>query len=769
MDVQVRETISSVKRTLEEDIWKSSPFGRRTLLKGLAVVYTANVDFTSFEIEISVAVASPKPAAGVVGVFGYDTSGELIEIAEIVSAQKEHWSSASGGIFEFAIRSPFRTILSGRVRPSVQTLLVYCKASAEGDAWVRCALLRNMGEALRERVVLGTDTPPPRPVPSSIVSAFQSLPAESRLAVMESAAIGLFTARQDLREWIRDGESPRAEMSALAEGIKKAYDDLGLHAALRFAYAYASDGTALRKLLEGLADELAQSNRRASLILCWCAHLANPNTASAKKSAARLFKQGNISSASAMLESVGTQQLTRYLSEIALAAELKRGFSIPPRKRPTARRVSSIQQDLRLRIAYVAAGALPILSAGYSVRTHQILLALSKSDVHVTCFLRPGFPWDRPDLSERVTQMSQTGVFEVGATACDRHAIYDHIDYRYSTTTPIEDAPREYLAKSSAVLEGAIGIERYSIVHAASNYRNALPALLAARRLGVPFIYEVRGLWELTAASKIAGWEETERFELDRNMEALVAREADHVITITGAVADELANFGVDRNLISVVPNAVDEHAFYVRPKDAELAARMGLAEDMTLVYCGSLVSYEGLDDVIAAVGLLRDEGMRVQFVIVGDGAYRATLERLTVRLHLQDRITFVGNVAAGDVSAYWSLADIVPIMRKNLRVCQVVSPLKPFEAMAMGKVVIASDLYALREIVYDGENGRLCSPERPDQISEILRELAGDREQRVRLGAAARNWIVNSHTWHHNAKRLAEIYHDTLREVGKH
>ncbi|MFP3361273.1 glycosyltransferase, partial [Planococcus sp. SIMBA_143] len=73
-------------------------------------------------------------------------------------------------------------------------------------------------------------------------------------------------------------------------------------------------------------------------------------------------------------------------------------------------------------------------------------------------------------------------------------------------------------------------IEKPEFILAASNYLSALPALIAARRLGVPFVYEMRGFWEVSAASVRPGWEQSDQYRLDRRYEDLVAREADRVV-----------------------------------------------------------------------------------------------------------------------------------------------------------------------------------------------------------------------------------------------
>jgi glycosyltransferase involved in cell wall biosynthesis len=239
-----------------------------------------------------------------------------------------------------------------------------------------------------------------------------------------------------------------------------------------------------------------------------------------------------------------------------------------------------------------------------------------------------------------------------------------------------------------------------------------------------------------------------------------MALEADHVLTITQALADELVEMGVHRQSITLLPNAVDPEQFFARPKDQALLDQFGITPaDFTLVYAGSLTPYEGLDDLIAAIGLLKKSGRRVKLIIVGDGHERVELARLVQLAALEREVIFVGRVSPSDVARYWSLADAVALPRKDLKVCRIVSPLKPFEVMAMRLPLIVSDLPVMHEIVRDGETGRICRPGNPSDLALVIEQLALDPEQRGRLGEAGRQWILQHRTWSSNAENLRTIY----------
>jgi glycosyltransferase involved in cell wall biosynthesis len=517
----------------------------------------------------------------------------------------------------------------------------------------------------------------------------------------------------------------------------------GLVAALGQAIFEAPEATAQSRLLEDFAASIENLDRAAALRAYWFAYATRPDTVKARKIALKMFKGGNISSA-AKLFIKGPQDGASVLGpELQLSAKLFEKLpEIPARAKPDA--------PLDGGLAYVAASAVPYLTSGYTVRTHELLTALRHTEGNVRCAVRPGFPWSRISaaaLADGVPEQRQVG----------------NVAYHYSKLE-LQGQYGAVIEKSAAELERWFRTWRPRIVQAASNHRNGLPALIAARRVGAYFIYEVRGLWELSAATTNPGWEKTERFALERKLELTVASAADRVLTITRGVADELIGAGIDANKIELLPNAVDTNLFQPLPKDAELSAHYELsAFDLCVVYAGSLVLYEGLDDLIRAIGILRDEGLRVRFIVVGDGAFRPSLQELTSSLRLDDRITFVGQVPPASVPRYWSLADAVVLPRKPFKVCKVVSPLKPFEAMAMSKVVVLSDLPVMREIVDDGETGLLCRSEDPGHIAEILEHLILDPELRARLGEQARQWILKERTWSANARRLGEIHQRLL------
>lgn len=489
---------------------------------------------------------------------------------------------------------------------------------------------------------------------------------------------------------------------------------------------------------EALAGTLAARNRDAALRAYWLAYAFNPSPAKANKIAQRMFKAGNISSAGALIKLAEDQCDGVFGAELRLAARL---FKDKPRIPAVSERKGAAD----IQLAYVASSSIAHQLVGYTVRTHQILTALNDIGVRAKCFVRPGYPWDRSSA--------------VSGTPVANHYV-DGVAYAYTKILDIASDPESHVERMADALARRFQAARPSVVQAASNHRNALPALIAARRIGVPFIYELRGLWELTTASRVEGWEDTERFALERSLELTVASEADRVLTITEGVANELVVGGVAREKIELLPNAVDPDRFKPIDPDPRLTQQLQVnGYDLVLVYCGSMLVYEGLDDLLEAIAILRRRRIKMRLLLVGNGVFRDRLRSLVTQHQLQSLVTFLDPVSPEDVHRYWSLADVVALPRKPFKVCQVVSPLKPFEAMAMGKPVILSDLPVSREIVDDGVTGFLCAPADPSSLAAILEKCAKDPALRRKMGKAARDWVASNRSWAENARILKALY----------
>jgi len=387
------------------------------------------------------------------------------------------------------------------------------------------------------------------------------------------------------------------------------------------------------------------------------------------------------------------------------------------------------------RLALIASSALPHHTSGYTLRTHNVALAVARAGWDVRLASRPGYPWDRSDARETRVKAQP---YEVNGVA------YHRLKGPSAADTPFPT----YMEQASRSIGAFLEESRPSAVVAASNYMNALPALIAARRAGLPFIYSMRGLWEYTAAAKTPGWEATERFALQRDLETLVATEADRVLALSEGLRREMIERGVDPNKIRLAPNCVDASAFSPVPKDQRLAHRLGLGDRYVLGFLGSLEHYEGLDDLLEATAQLVKEGLNLAVLIVGEGSASGHLREEVRRLELGDRVVQIGRIPPGLVAEHYSVVDAAVFPRLPLPVCEIVSPLKPLEAMAMAKPVIGSSVGALAEMIDDCRTGLLFQKGEVRALADAIRRLALDPELGKRLGTTARAWVEAERSW---------------------
>ncbi|WP_051427412.1 glycosyltransferase, partial [Arthrobacter sp. H20] len=392
----------------------------------------------------------------------------------------------------------------------------------------------------------------------------------------------------------------------------------------------------------------------------------------------------------------------------------------------------------RGRILYCAHSVSPYNSNGYSTRTAGLVKGLAQAGANIVIAARPGYPWD---IKTDIAPKSLSSYTEV----------INGIEHFFSHGPTWTQGPLDHFIQQAADSYVQIAIRnRVETIQAASNHVTALPALIAARRLGIPFVYEVRGLWEITESSTKAHWVQSDRFNFSKQMETLVAGNSDSVFAITPQVRDELVNRGVAPEKILILPNAVDTDEFSDMPQHLATRTKLGLDDGTPVIgYAGSLVEYEGLSTLLDAFKLLILKGIRVRMVVVGDGATLPKLKSQAEQLGIAEFISFTGRIPAEEIPAFISVFDIMPCPRMILPVTEMVSPIKPLEAMAAGKAVVLSDLAPLRELAgEDGERARLFPSGDPNGLADVLEDLLNDPAERQAMGRRARLWVVSERTW---------------------
>lgn len=401
-------------------------------------------------------------------------------------------------------------------------------------------------------------------------------------------------------------------------------------------------------------------------------------------------------------------------------------------------------------VLYLAHMALPFESAGYCTRTHGLLTNLSRFNPKISVQARLGYPLDKGKL-RHLSEDDVKPEFTVDGL------IYG---YEKALDQGIADTDQgAYIERAALALIERARSTRPALIQAASNHVNGAIGLTAARALGLPFVYEVRGLWHMSRVARQPHFLHHADYQAMDEAELAVCKEADFVLAITHAVRHYLIDKGVCEERILVLPNGVDTHRFTPIEVDESLRSELKIGKGIVIGYVGSFVKYEGLDLLVEAFAKLRERHPSTYLLLVGDGDTRNELEAMVDQLDIRDGVRFTGRVPHDDVNRYHSIINIAPFPRTPDIVCEFISPLKPFESMAMGQVVVGSDVAALREIIADGQHGRLFKKGDSHDLYEVLSSLVSNPEEMSRLRVSGLDWVKEHRDWSKLASYLHEVH----------
>ena len=304
----------------------------------------------------------------------------------------------------------------------------------------------------------------------------------------------------------------------------------------------------------------------------------------------------------------------------------------------------------------------------------------------------------------------------------------------------------------------------FDIIHAHSPSLWGIAAMLAAQRLKKPFCYEVRAFWEDAAVDLGRFKEQSLFYRISQHIENIVFKKADAIICICNGLKKEIIS-RINKKNIFLVPNGVDTKIFRPLPKSNELSKKYDLEGKTTIGFIGSFFTFEGLDLLIRAIPkILRNRG-NIAFLFVGDGVERENLTNLVKSMRLpSDRIIFTGRVPHEKILNYYSLLDILVYPRTSKRITELVTPLKPLEAMSMGKVVLASNVGGLQELIEDNVNGVIFEKDNIDDLASKLIMLLDRKDLRQKIGQKAIESMRIDRDWSRIIHKYKRIYSTIIR-----
>ena len=392
-----------------------------------------------------------------------------------------------------------------------------------------------------------------------------------------------------------------------------------------------------------------------------------------------------------------------------------------------------------MRVLHVLHTSLPNVS-GYSLRSNQIVSLQRRAGVDVAV----------------ATSVQQPDA-----------AVDELIDGVHYFRAPVQIAGRSPLREwrmmtaLHANVQRAYDAFRPHIIHAHSPVLVGLPSQKVARRAGVPFVYEVRDLWENASVDRGKFAAESIAYRVARALETHVLRRADAVFTIGETLRAQLEPRA--RQAVTITPNGADTDAFAPTLPDAAWQQRWNPGGGPLISYIGSFQPNEGLDVLIRALPAIVARIADVRVLIVGDGPERANLQRLSDTLGVAPQVRFVGRVPHAQVREIYAVADLLVYPRLDTLTTRLTTPLKPLEALAMEKAVLASDLAAMRELVTHGETGCLFEPGNPAALARAAVELLQDAPRRLRLGKQGRLVTVAERTWQQSVAQYLPVYQKLL------
>ncbi len=352
-------------------------------------------------------------------------------------------------------------------------------------------------------------------------------------------------------------------------------------------------------------------------------------------------------------------------------------------------------------------------------------------------------------------------------------SLKEHIDGLefYRTPLPNGYAGRLPMLKQLSIvptlrerLDQVVEEVKPDVLHAHSPSLNGLAALKVARKHKLPLVYEVRAFWEDAAVDHGTSSEWGLRYRLTRASETLVLKNANAVTTICEGLRGEMISRGIPEKKITVIPNAVDLSSFSADCEvDVTLKEQLGLKDSTVLGFLGSFYAYEGLALLIDTMPSLISSNPGIKLLLVGGGPEEPSLKAKVQHLGLENSVIFTGRVPHQEVQRYYSLIDVLVFPRLSMRLTDLVTPLKPLEAMAQNKIVLASNVGGHKELIRDSENGFLFESGDENDLKQRILEVIGCRDRWDQIKREGRSYVEAERNWAASVGRYHAVYRELL------
>lgn len=405
-------------------------------------------------------------------------------------------------------------------------------------------------------------------------------------------------------------------------------------------------------------------------------------------------------------------------------------------------------------VLYLMSSSIEYENYNYTVRSHYLLKNVNaiNDQYKVYGITRYGYPYDKEASYYQDSPIEET--FDLD------NIMYIKLLNKNNSINTLNtlDYIKQYI---NATIKLALETDA-KVIHACSNYLNGLAAYYAAKYLGIKCIYEVRNLWDENITLYRPEIKNSDLIKMMMMQEKKILTNVNKIIT-TGSVAkNKLIADGFDETKIHVIHNGVDTNLFCPNLETREeLRLKHDVQNnDILIGYIGTISSYEGIEYILECIK--QWENTNIKFLLIGDGPYKNEILKYVENNELQKNFTYLGKVDHRDVIQYYNMIDIIAYPRKSkFDLCKSTSSYKLFEAMAMEKPIVVSNLEAYNECIIDGENGLYCESDNVDDLSDKLTTLIENKELRTSLGKNAREWVVQNREWSTISQNLIDIYNN--------
>lgn len=403
-----------------------------------------------------------------------------------------------------------------------------------------------------------------------------------------------------------------------------------------------------------------------------------------------------------------------------------------------------------LKILHILDHSAP-LQSGYVFRSQSIFREQVKRGWQPVAVSSPRHEASSKDPWQEMQEIAGIRYYRTGKTA--------------SGILPLEAELRLMWVLAKRIKEVA-GIEKPDIIHAHSPILNAYPALYVGRKLGIPVVYEIRAFWEDAAVDHGTFAEGSLRYKLIRNSETWACKMARHTFVLCQGIREDLHGRGIPYEKLTAIRNGVDLKSLTPCPPDAEYLQLWNLANKRVIGFIGSFYRYEGLDLLVEAFAKLAPRYPDLVLLLLGGEEREGDLRKQVQRLGLDDRVLMPGRIPHSRVPGVYSLMEALVYPRRSMRLTELVTPLKPLEAMAMGRPVVASNIGGHRELLRDGETGLLFPPGDASSLAQTIGQLLDDQPLREKLASQGRDWVLHEHSWEKTTSAYTAIYERALDRV---